>query len=319
MALFDWTPAMQLEKWTGLDGITAAMAGIMAGPGGQQAASALTGSGKQGTDTADIFNTLGGIFGGSMATSPGGSGSPFDFTKLIMGGGGAKSGNGNDPLTAMLSMMGENSSGYSGGSGGGSGGMGDIFGSLGSIFGGGGGGGGSFGGGDLGDLISTGMNLFGGGNKPKAVTWDTWNPELQKMFIDASKAVAPDLQTTTKQYNKQTAIDDASGVVDSIFRQFQQQLPQIYNQQTARGAFNSTATQGLADQAQGEAVAKSAQAVLDNIKTYAAIRQGDVSVLSQMLGTGKGSIQGQVPSQGGKSDGDMMGDLVKIGAKLFGM
>lgn len=312
MALFDWTPAMQLERWTGLDGITAAMAGIMAGPGGQQAASALTGSGKQGTGTADIFNTLGGIFGGSMATSPGGAGSPFDFTKLISGSGGGSG----DGLSAMLSMMGENASGYTGSSGGG--GMGDILGSLGSIFGGSGGGGGSFGGGDLGKLIGTGFDLFGGGKETKPVTWNTWDPKLLELLQGSATALTPDLVTTTKQYNKDTAINDAAGVVDSIFRQFQQQLPQIYNQQTARGAFNSTATQGLADQAQGEAVAKSAQAVLDNIKTYAAIRQGDVSVLSQMLGTGKGSIQGQVPSQGGKSDGDALGDVIKIGAKLFG-
>jgi hypothetical protein len=268
MALFDWTPAMQFERATGMDGLTSAFANIMAGPLGGEASKLLTGSGKQGTGTADIFNALGSIFGGSgMASSSGGgsSGGGFDFTKLLSGGGG-------------------------------------------------------FSGGDLGSGIDSILNLFGGGKEVKPVTWNNWDPELLKLLQGSAKTLTPDLAGTTKEYNKETAMADAQGVVDGIFKQFQQQMPQIFNQQTARGAFNSTATQGLADQAMGEAVTKSAQAVLDNIKSYSAIRQGDVSVLAQMLGQGKGSISGSVPNpqSGGSSTGGDIANLVKIGASLFG-
>ena len=64
MALFDWTPAMQLERASGLDGITSAFASFMAGPLGGEMSKALTGSGNQGSGTANIFNSLGNIFGG---------------------------------------------------------------------------------------------------------------------------------------------------------------------------------------------------------------------------------------------------------------
>lgn len=296
MALFDWTPAMQFENASGLDGITAALAGYFAGPGGQQAASALTGSGKQGTDTASIFNALGGIFsGGGMPTGSSGS---------------------SDPLGQLISSLG---AGGSGGGTAGTGGM-DLTSVL-KMFGGGSSSGGSFGAGDLGGVLNSIFNLTGQ-NATKPVTWNNWDPKLLSLLQGAAGQITPDLANTTKDYNKGQAIADATGVVDAIFQNFQKQIPTIFSNQQGRGAFNSTATKGLVDQAQGEAVAKASQAVLDNIKSYAAIRQGDVSALSQMLGQGRGSITGEVPKGGSGNGGNMGGDIAGIinaGVKLFGM
>lgn len=99
--------------------------------------------------------------------------------------------------------------------------------------------------------------------------------EFSKKKLDTLLTTLTDAQGELgKDYSKNQAILDSKGAVSSLFTQFKQEaLPQIVAQGAQGGVYNSTALQGMADNAFAATVAKGAEVQQQTIKDYAAIGQ----------------------------------------------
>ena len=89
-------------------------------------------------------------------------------------------------------------------------------------------------------------------------------------------------------FSKGQAIKDSKGLVDNIFAEYRDQdLPQILEKQGATGAYSSTGTQLLANDAYARTTAKASSAVLGAIASYADIqnqkRNTSANALSSVL------------------------------------
>lgn len=89
-------------------------------------------------------------------------------------------------------------------------------------------------------------------------------------------------------YSKDQAIKDSKGLIDNIFAEYRDQdLPQILEKQGSTGAYSSTGTQLLANDAYARTTAKASSAVLGAIASYADIqnqkRATSTNALSSVL------------------------------------
>lgn len=97
-----------------------------------------------------------------------------------------------------------------------------------------------------------------------------------------------DIEDPDEAFSKKQAIKDSKGLVDSIFAEYKDQdLPQILEKQGATGAYSSTGTQLLANDAYARTTAKASSAVLQAISGYADIqnqkRSTSTNALSSIL------------------------------------
>ena len=104
-------------------------------------------------------------------------------------------------------------------------------------------------------------------------------------------------------YTKAMAISDAQGAVSSVFDTFSKTvLPTIFSNMNKAGAYNSTTSQLMANDAFAAANTKAAGLVLDNIAKYATItqqgqelgnqtRQMDLNALLSAFGIARDSTQ----------------------------
>lgn len=133
---------------------------------------------------------------------------------------------------------------------------------------------------------------------------------ITKRFDDAAKALLDAFTNNLfntqaegeSQYSRENAIADAQGSIDAIFRQYREgNLPQIYQAQNNTGAYNSTSAQFLANDAYGEAVAKSAGVVQDTIAQYASLGSNEQQLqISALLDAFK--LQGSAFEQTDKEE-----------------
>ena len=161
--------------------------------------------------------------------------------------------------------------------------------------------------------------------------------EFSKKKLDTLLTTLTDAQGELgKDYTKNQAIMDSKGAIDNLFTKYKQEaLPQIVAQGAQGGVYNSTALQGLADNAFAATVAKGAELQQQTIKDYAAIGQtqqnlGIEAILAALgleakafgtsAATGKSSTDTQsegtqttnsVTTQKGKSSG--MGAQLNLG------
>ena len=97
---------------------------------------------------------------------------------------------------------------------------------------------------------------------------------------------------TQQAFSKGAAQQDAMGMVQQIFDQYQKTaLPQIYNAQTGAGAYGTTGGQLLANDAYAQTVNKAASTVNQNVLNYAQAYQQQMSPLVQLLGIDKGGTK----------------------------
>lgn len=134
------------------------------------------------------------------------------------------------------------------------------------------------------------------------------------------------------QYTKQQAIDDSQGLIGQIFQQYKNNdLPTIFNAQNASGGYNSTTGQLMANDAYGNAVNKSAQAVQQNIQNYAAITDAsnktaqnqqslDLTSLLTALGAARGDVNNTTTdtTTQQKTDTSMKNDSEGLFGSWFG-
>jgi hypothetical protein len=93
-----------------------------------------------------------------------------------------------------------------------------------------------------------------------------------------------DLDEYSPEYSKEAAVKDTKGLVESIFTQYRESdLPNILQQQGQSGAYSSTGTQLLANDAFARANTQASSAVLQAIGTYAGIQNERRSVSSSAL------------------------------------
>lgn len=111
--------------------------------------------------------------------------------------------------------------------------------------------------------------------------------EASKLLLDSlTQQLSGKVNEGVQGYSKADAINDVSGVVSNIFKQFKETtLPNILGVQGAAGAYNSTSAQLLADNAYGQAVAQSSDTVLKAIADYAGIETSKQNAfMSSLLG-----------------------------------
>lgn len=95
-----------------------------------------------------------------------------------------------------------------------------------------------------------------------------------------------DVEEEDPLYSKSAAIKDSRGLVESIFNQYRESdLPNILTQQGQAGAYSSTGTQMLANDAFARANTQASSAVLQAIGSYAGIQSEKRSVAGQSLST----------------------------------
>lgn len=86
------------------------------------------------------------------------------------------------------------------------------------------------------------------------------------------------------EFSPDAAVKDSQGLVQDIMRQLQEgTLPQIYNQQNAAGAYNSTTGQLLANDASARAAAQGAAAVSGTKEKYAGVQNTQMGQLMQIV------------------------------------
>lgn len=108
--------------------------------------------------------------------------------------------------------------------------------------------------------------------------------EQSKALLDALTNRAFTEQTGDPSYTREKAIEDAQGMIQNIFKEYQETaLPEIFSAQRQTGAYNSSSGQLLANDAFGEAVSRSAQVVQKNIIDYAQLAQGERQLQSSLL------------------------------------
>ena len=132
--------------------------------------------------------------------------------------------------------------------------------------------------------------------------------------------LVPTLATRDIEYNKANAIADADGVVTSLFARFKQDvLPTIYQPMCQANGYNATTTQLLANDAYSKTVQDGAKTILDNIKTYSTIRQGDLQIMGMLIGAIKDSIDniGLSGFQEGTDPSAAMKAAFEVGVKLL--
>jgi hypothetical protein len=98
------------------------------------------------------------------------------------------------------------------------------------------------------------------------------------------RALQGELDEYAPQYSKEAAVRDTKGLVDSIFQQYREtDLPNILQQQGQAGAYSSTGTQQLANDAYARTTTQASSAVLQAISQYADIQNQRRSVSSSAL------------------------------------
>ena len=108
--------------------------------------------------------------------------------------------------------------------------------------------------------------------------------EASKRILDSlTQQLSGIVGTKADTYSKASAISDAQGIVEGMFKQYREQdLPNIVATMGASGAYNSTGAQTLANSAFADTIAKAATAVTQNIANYAGIEREN----EQMFMTG---------------------------------
>lgn len=98
------------------------------------------------------------------------------------------------------------------------------------------------------------------------------------------RSLQSDLDEYAPQYSKEAAVKDTKGLVESIFNQYRESdLPNILQQQGQSGAYSSTGTQQLANDAFSRATTQASSAVLQAITSYADIQNQRRSVSGAAL------------------------------------
>lgn len=146
---------------------------------------------------------------------------------------------------------------------------------------------------------------------------DCWYPPTCNIMT----TLVPSLASKDIEYSKASAIADADNTVTSLFARFKQDvLPTIYQPMCQANGYNATTTQLLANDAYNKTVQDGAKTILDNIKTYANIRQGDLQVMAQIISSIKNSLDNCVV--GGYNQqigfGDVFSAAMGVGGKILG-
>jgi len=136
-----------------------------------------------------------------------------------------------------------------------------------------------------GTTSTTGTELLSGSNlDPQSMQ------ALQNLLgMLGTKVSAP----TSPEFSKSAAISDTQGLIEAIFKEYENKLPSIFAAENASGLTRSTDTQKVVNQAFSDAVSKSAGLALDTITKYAGLGQNqqqiDLKGLLEAFGIAKGA------------------------------
>lgn len=134
--------------------------------------------------------------------------------------------------------------------------------------------------GDINDILGFIRNLTGTQSDSSTTTdlGGTASAGVQSFL----SRLFPDLDSGA--FSPEAAVTDSQGLVHQIMTQLQEgTLPQIYNQQNASGAYNSTTGQLLANDATSRAAGQGAAAVTSTKEKYAGIRSTQMGQLMQFI------------------------------------
>lgn len=207
----------------------------------------------------------GGISGAMGSLAIGGLGATGILGKLGSSGG----------FSSILSSL--------GGSGGSGSALGGISKALGMI--GGGGGGGGSGGGNGGGYESPGLDNTFRQSENSIVT------NLGIADQNVLRGLSSQLAGNAGQYTRENAIADSRGIVDSVTRQLRENaIPQILSGQTSAGAYNSTASTALSNDAVQRASETASNLAMDQITKYGALQTQNLGASADVINALKGAV-----------------------------
>ena len=119
----------------------------------------------------------------------------------------------------------------------------------------------------------------------KRNTDDCWYPPSCRVMTE----LIPRLLQTDSTYSKQNAINDSSGAINSLFENFKDEIPAVYQPECIVNGYNSTTMQLLVNNAFAKTMVEGAKLQLANIKDYAAISTAVFSSMAQIINSIKGS------------------------------
>ena len=144
---------------------------------------------------------------------------------------------------------------------------------------------------------------------------DCWYPPTCRVMTE----LIPRLTNTDTEYNKATAIADATDVINTLFTEFKDDnLAQVYQPQCVANGYNSTTMQLLVDNAYAKAVSEGAKIRLNNISMYAGIRVNDLNVMSQLINAIKNSLTvGNISESYNMNLTNAINGMARIGTSIF--
>lgn len=131
---------------------------------------------------------------------------------------------------------------------------------------------------------STDTSSRGSGTERSSTSTRRLGDQQYKELSATLRTLQQDLDQYSPEYSKSAAIKDSKGLVESIFQQYRESdLPNILQQQGQAGAYSSTGTQMLANDAFARANTQASSTVMQAIQSYAGIQNERRSVSSAAL------------------------------------
>ena len=159
----------------------------------------------------------------------------------------------------------------------------------------------------VGDVL--GVSVGGSSQKGSTTSFNAMSQDILDQFTQqAFQNYMTGNATAQQQYSKEAALTDTKGLVDSFIRQLtEQQLPALVGAESAAGAYGSTATQALKNDAVARTAEATARAQIEAIGSYANLLQGmqgtGLQELIQALGLQKGANVSMTGSESGMQTG----------------
>lgn len=116
---------------------------------------------------------------------------------------------------------------------------------------------------------------------------DCWYPPVCAILTDYLPWLA---NSAEDDYSKGDALADSSSAINSLFQDYKDALPTIYNEMCIANGFNSTSQQLLADSAFSKVTTKASEMQLNWITQYQTISANLNSAIANIISASKNSL-----------------------------
>ena len=148
----------------------------------------------------------------------------------------------------------------------------------------------------------------------KRNTDDCWYPPSCRVMTE----LIPRLLQTDTTYSKQNAIADTNSAINSLFDNFKDEVPVVYQPECIVNGYNSTTMQLLVNNAYAKTVSEGAKLQLATIKDYATINVTVFGAMAQLINSIKGSYNtGNVSESYSVNTLNAITGIAELGTAIF--